>query len=77
MLDVLTPVLDAMRAGGPGLAARMREAAERGAAATIPMRATKGRAAFLGERSVGHMDPGARSSQIIVEALSPFLEKRT
>ena len=53
----------------------MREAAERGAAATVPMRATKGRAAFLGERSVGHMDPGARSSQIIIEALSAFLEQ--
>lgn len=75
MLDVLGPVRDAIGAGGPKLAVRVREAAERGAAATVPMRATKGRAAFLGERSVGHMDPGARSSQIIVEALSPFLEK--
>jgi phosphoenolpyruvate---glycerone phosphotransferase subunit DhaL len=75
MLDVLAPVRDAISAGGPNLAHRVREAAERGAAATIPMRATKGRAAFLGERSVGHMDPGARSSQIIVEALSPFLEQ--
>ncbi|HEY1783387.1 MAG TPA: dihydroxyacetone kinase subunit DhaL [Roseiarcus sp.] len=75
MLDVLAPVRDAISAGGPNLAVRVREAAERGAAATIPMRATKGRAAFLGERSVGHMDPGARSSQIIVEALSPFLEQ--
>lgn len=75
MLDVLGPVRDAIGAGGPDLAVRVREAAERGAAATVPMRATKGRAAFLGERSVGHMDPGARSSQIIVEALSPFLEQ--
>lgn len=75
MLDVLAPVRDAISAGGSNLAVRVREAAERGAAATIPMRATKGRAAFLGERSVGHMDPGARSSQIIVEALSPFLEQ--
>jgi dihydroxyacetone kinase-like protein len=38
------------------------------------MRATKGRAAFLGERSIGHMDPGARSSEIIIEALSHFLD---
>ena len=74
MLDVLTPVLDATRASGPDLAVRLREAAARGAAATIPMRATKGRASFLGERSIGHMDPGARSSEIIVQALSPFLE---
>jgi dihydroxyacetone kinase-like protein len=76
MLDVLTPVRDAMQTGGPDLGARLREAAARGAAATIPMRATKGRASFLGERSVGHMDPGARSSEIIVEALSPFLDER-
>ena len=76
MLDVLAPVLETVRAGGPGLAARMREAASRGAAATIPMRATQGRAAYLGERSVGHLDPGARSSEIIVEALSPFLDER-
>ena len=75
MLDVLTPVLDATRASGPDLAVRLREAAARGAAATIPMRATKGRASFLGERSIGHMDPGARSSEIIVQALSPFLEE--
>ena len=76
MLDVLGPVLDAIRAGGPDLGVRLREAAARGAAATIPMRATKGRASFLGERSVGHMDPGARSSEIIVEALSPFLDEQ-
>jgi phosphoenolpyruvate---glycerone phosphotransferase subunit DhaL len=75
MLDVLTPVRDAIGAGGSNLGARVREAAERGAAATVPMRATKGRAAFLGERSVGHMDPGARSSQIIIDALSAFLEQ--
>ena len=76
MLDVLVPTLETLRAGGPDLAARLRETAARAAAATIAMRATKGRAAFLGERSVGHMDPGARSSQIIVEALSSFLEER-
>jgi dihydroxyacetone kinase-like protein len=76
ILDVLGPVLGAMRAGAPDLADRMREAAARGAVATIPMRAAKGRASFLGERSVGHMDPGARSSEIIVEALSPFLDER-
>jgi phosphoenolpyruvate---glycerone phosphotransferase subunit DhaL len=77
MLDVLTPALEALRAGGADLASRLRETAARAALATIPMRATKGRAAFLGERSVGHMDPGARSSQIIVETLSSFLEQRT
>lgn len=74
MLDVLVPVLEAARVGGPELGARLRSAATAGAAATVPMRATKGRAAFLGERSIGHMDPGARSSEIIVEALSHFLD---
>jgi dihydroxyacetone kinase-like protein len=77
MLDVLGPVLEATRGGGPDLGPRLREAAARGAGDTIPMRATKGRASFLGERSVGHMDPGARSSQILVEALSPFLDERS
>ena len=77
MLDVLAPVRDAISAGGSNLAAPREGGGRTGAAATIPMRATKGRAAFLGERSVGHMDPGARSSQIIVEALSPFLEQNS
>jgi dihydroxyacetone kinase-like protein len=75
MLDVLTPALETLRDGGPDLGRRLRETAARAAASTIPMRATKGRAAFLGERSVGHMDPGARSSQIMIEALSSFLEE--
>jgi dihydroxyacetone kinase-like protein len=77
MLDVLTPVLETARTGGPELGARMRETAAAAAAGTMPMRATKGRAAFLGERSIGHMDPGARSSEIIIEALSLFLDGQT
>jgi phosphoenolpyruvate---glycerone phosphotransferase subunit DhaL len=74
MLDVLVPVLEAIRANPQALARQLREAATRGAAATVPMRATKGRASFLGERSIGHMDPGARSSEIIVHSLSRFLD---
>jgi dihydroxyacetone kinase-like protein len=74
MLDVLVPTLDTLRGGGPNLALRLRETAALAAASTIPMRAAKGRAAFLGDRSVGHMDPGARSSQIMIDALSTFLE---
>ncbi len=46
--------------------ARVREAADKGLESTRAMLATKGRASFLGERSVGHIDPGARSSQILV-----------
>ena len=73
MLDVLVPVaktLDTAAASGSGgdLPAQLRTAADRGLEATRPLRATKGRASFLGERSVGHLDPGARSSQLLVHA---------
>lgn len=66
MLDVLGPVQEALAGNGEiaEIAMRAREAAE----ATVPMKATRGRASFLGERSIGHMDPGARSSALIVEA---------
>jgi len=50
-------------------ARRMREAAVAGAAATTPMQARKGRASYLGPRSVGHQDPGATSSAILFDAL--------
>jgi len=71
MLDVLVPVQEAVagEAGIADIARRAQEAAE----ATIPMRATRGRASFLGERSIGHMDPGARSSALIVEAAAAAL----
>ena len=46
------------------------EAAEAGAAATIPLVARKGRASYLGERSAGHLDPGAASSAIMVRCLA-------
>jgi phosphoenolpyruvate---glycerone phosphotransferase subunit DhaL len=67
MLDVLVPVCEALAAGGD--ASAVREAAARAAAATVPMRATRGRASFLGDRSVGHMDPGARSSSLMISTL--------
>jgi len=73
MLDVLAPVQAAL-AGGAGIAA-VRAAADDGLAATEAMRATKGRAAFLGERSVGHLDPGARSSALLVHAVCDVLEE--
>jgi dihydroxyacetone kinase-like protein len=53
----------------------VRAAADAGLAATEAMRATKGRAAFLGERSVGHLDPGARSSALLVHAVCDVLEE--
>lgn len=76
MLDVLVPVLQALRESNGDLALRLRAAAQSAAAATVPMRATRGRASFLGERSIGHMDPGARSSELMVQAVADVLEGR-
>lgn len=74
MLDVLAPAQEELAAGGDQLRARLMHRAASAAEATIPMRATKGRASFLGERSVGHMDPGARSSSLMIAALCEVLE---
>jgi dihydroxyacetone kinase-like protein len=48
-------------------------AADEGARATVPMQARKGRASYLGERSIGHQDPGATSTALIVTALGRAL----
>ena len=74
MLDVLLPVLGVLREGGAGLPLRLKAAAREAAEKTIPMRAIRGRASFLGERSIGHMDPGARSSELIVDAVADVME---
>ena len=74
MLDVFLPVLAVLREGGEGLPARLRATARLAAENTIPMRAIRGRASFLGERSIGHMDPGARSSALIVDAVADVME---
>ncbi|MGW2613745.1 dihydroxyacetone kinase subunit DhaL [Streptomyces sp. NPDC001500] len=66
MIDALAPALDRI-ADGYGAA---RSAAEQGAEATIPMLARKGRASYLGERSIGHQDPGATSSALLIAALA-------
>jgi phosphoenolpyruvate---glycerone phosphotransferase subunit DhaL len=78
MLDVLIPVLDTLRAeaGHPDLSEHVKATARESTERTAPMLATKGRAAFLGSRSVGHIDPGARSSCLIVEAVCDILEER-
>ena len=75
MVDALAPAVAALRssiaAGEPlerALAAAAA-AAEAGARATIPLQARKGRASYLGKRSIGHPDPGATSTAIIVRAL--------
>ncbi len=73
MLDVLAPVAAAIAAGESRLPA-IRSLARERAAATVPMQAGRGRASFLGARSIGHMDPGARSSQLMIEAVCDVLE---
>ncbi len=76
MVDALTPAITAAKealtqnASLAQLTTRAAEAAEEGAKATIPMLATKGRASYLGERSVGHQDPGATSSALMLKALA-------
>jgi dihydroxyacetone kinase-like protein len=74
MLDVLSPVRDALAAGGAGLGARVKRVAAEAAAATVPMKAIRGRASFLGGRSIGHMDPGACSSALMIAAVVDCLE---
>jgi dihydroxyacetone kinase-like protein len=69
MLDVLAPTHAELLKGGHNLAARLKSTASTAAQATVPMRATRGRASFLGDRSIGHMDPGARSSSLMIEAI--------
>jgi dihydroxyacetone kinase-like protein len=71
MLDVLVPAQAALAAGRDPVAAAA-EAAE----ATIPMKALRGRASFLGDRSIGHMDPGARSSALIIAAISEVVGRQ-
>ena len=72
LLDVLVPVQAIFAAGGDAaaIAAEATEAAER----TTPMLATRGRASFLGERSIGHMDPGSRSASLLIGAAVVTLE---
>jgi len=66
MIDTLVPAVDAL---GNGFAAA-RTAAEQGALATTPLQARKGRASYLGERSIGHQDPGATSAALLIAALA-------
>lgn len=68
MLDVLVPVQQALAAGKAD--AEIAAVADAAAEATVPMKAMRGRASFLGERSIGHMDPGARSTALLVRAVA-------
>lgn len=71
LLDVLIPVADALAAGAD--VATIKAIADAAAEATVPLKALRGRAAFLGDRSIGHMDPGARSAALMVAAVCDAL----
>ncbi len=78
MVDALTPALaaakEAQNLGLSQMLQRASDAAEAGMKATTPMLATKGRASYLGERSIGHQDPGATSSWLILKTLAETCE---
>jgi dihydroxyacetone kinase-like protein len=73
MVDALTPAVEAAEAVGSGIAevlAAAADAAATGAASTEPLVARKGRASYLGERSAGHVDPGARSTALLLRSFA-------
>ncbi len=81
MVDALTPAMEALRSAvtdGKGTVEAVRDmvaAAEQGMKDTTPLQAKKGRASYLGERSIGHQDPGATSSYLVLNALLETLEQ--
>jgi dihydroxyacetone kinase-like protein len=82
MVDALAPAVRTLRSeldSGADLTAAVvaaRAASEEGMLATKPMQASKGRASYLGERSIGHQDPGATSTALILAALEKSLAAR-
>jgi phosphoenolpyruvate---glycerone phosphotransferase subunit DhaL len=72
LLDVLAPVQQALADGAD--AARVRRVAEEACAATAQLQAIKGRASFLGERALGHIDPGSRSTALIIGAICDSIQ---
>jgi dihydroxyacetone kinase-like protein len=82
MVDALEPAVETLRArvaAGDPLADALdaaAQAAEAGMQATVPLQARKGRASYLGERSVGHQDPGATSTALIIRALQRAVTAR-
>ena len=83
MIDALTPALAALEAAqenrdvGSEALRQCATAAEKGALATIPLVARKGRASYLGERSAGHQDPGATSSYLLLRAAAEALSQKS
>lgn len=82
MVDAIHPAVEVLRealANGKGTVEAlhlMTDAAHEGMKATIPMLARKGRASYVGERSIGHQDPGATSSYLILRTLMETIESR-
>jgi dihydroxyacetone kinase-like protein len=78
MVDALVPALEALKPVGddslPAALNRAVAAAKKGADSTVPLVAKKGRASYLGERSAGHLDPGAASSVLLLEALQQAIQ---
>ncbi|PSH05629.1 MAG: dihydroxyacetone kinase subunit L [Acidobacteria bacterium] len=78
IVDALTPAIETMKGAGSDVAAATRAAAETArdaAVKTIPLLARKGRASYLGERSIGHQDPGATSTALLMESLAEVSAK--
>ncbi|WP_330272890.1 dihydroxyacetone kinase subunit DhaL [Lentzea sp. NBC_00516] len=78
MVDALTPAVTAAASADGSVAATLSAAADaaaEGAESTVPMVARKGRASYLGERSAGHMDPGARSTALLLRAFADAAAK--
>ena len=73
LLDVLAPVQATLAQGGDDLVARVRQCALDSAAATASIAATRGRSSFLGERALGHVDPGSRSVSLVIAAVCDHL----
>lgn len=80
MIDAIGPAVDALKAAcaaGDDLPTALRKAVaacEEGMRATIPLLATKGRASYLGERSIGHQDPGATSAYLMARVMLEVIE---
>ena len=73
LLDVLAPVQAVLADGGDDLVARVRQCAFDSATATAHIAATRGRASFLGDRALGHVDPGSRSVSLVIAAVCDHL----
>jgi dihydroxyacetone kinase-like protein len=82
MIDAIAPAVAAMRealengASTQEILEQATAAAEQGMKDTIPMQALKGRASYLGERSIGHQDPGATSSFLLIRTMAEMARER-